>query len=937
MLGTEFGGFNEGNPLLSLTSFRAMGNSPVGREVELEEVERFLAAATGGPATLVIEGAAGIGKTTLWEAALGAAGRDGRRLLAARGSSSEIRLAGAGLSDLLVAIDDERLRALPDPQRRALTAALLRDGDGAGERPDPRAVATGLLSLLELLAAEAPLVLAIDDLQWLDPSSADALRFAVRRLTGPVGVLGAERTDSGAAGPSPIPRDSPGLRRLRLAPLPGGDLAEIVAARTGRRPSGPLLDRILEVAAGNPFIAVELTRASGAEGRDLPERLPGSLRELVDARLAALTPAERRAVVFAAMASDPDVGTVGRALGTDDAVERLAAAERADILRLEGGAIVFTHPLLATGAYAALDPADRREAHRVLAAVSEGEERARHLALSCVEPEPEAVAALDAAAAEARARGSARAAAELLELGLRLGADGPARRLLAAEHHLDAGAVDRARELLDGLVAEPAPDPLHAAALARLAHIRVLAEDFPGAVPLLEAATAQTEDERARIAMALTLVFARTQSGALPDAVALAAETRERAEALGDGGLLAQALAVDAMVRYLAGQGAAEAQIDRALALEREHGAGSVMLSPSLIAGLIWSWSGRLDDAQAALSRAWQGCRDRGEESELVLATMQCGHLVCLRGDIALGRALAAEGIERAERLGSPSSRAFALENQLNVAAWVGEVDLARRAGAEALAIFEAVGSPVGKMFTDAALGALELALGDAEAAAARLVPAAEMAFAMEAGDPGNFWWTTDAVEALVALGRIAEAEPIRAWQRERAASLRRPGLLALAARTDGLVRAGEGDLAGAERLLEEALAEHARQPIAYDRARTLMALAGVRRRLRRRGAARESLAAARALFEELGARIWADRAGAELERLDAPRGPELTPTEFRVAALIGAGLTNRAAAAELFVSPKTVEATLTRVYRKLGIGSRAELGGWVAERAAAD
>ncbi len=908
-----------------------LDRSIVAREGELDAIERLLETSTGRPGLLELEGAAGAGKTTLWNEACRRARAAGRTVLAARGAGAEVRLGYAALGDLLADLDDAVLESLPTPQRRALEAALLR-GEVLGWPGDPRAVATGLWSVLETLAAAGPVLLAIDDLQWLDPSSGDALTFAVRRVSGSVAVLAARREPDEEKARRLELGDPGATVRLALDPLPDDTIEALVRARVGTF-TGAASRRIAAVAGGNPFIALELARTVEPGSSELPAELPAGLRELVDTRLATLDRESRHVLLYAATLTDPSVPSVAAALDRDDVSGPLGAAEDAGILRLDGARIGFSHPLMARGAYGAASGPQRREAHRRIAAVTTGEERARHLALSCVEAEPEAIDALKWAAASARARGAAAAAAELLELGLRLGDDEPRHRRLAAEHHLAAGSLARARELLDGLVEELAPGEERAAALGDLATIRLIAEDFPGAIPLLEEAIAEGGDERGRVAMSLTLTFALTQSGRLPDAVWLAAGNHPRAAALGDDHLLGKALAVDAMVRYLAGGGADERQIDRALALEEPALGGSVMLSPSLIAGLIWSWSGRLDDAQAALSRAWQRCRDRGEESELVLATMQSGSLVCLRGDLELGHELVTEGLDRAARLGSPTSRAFALENQLHVTAWTGEIEVARRAGEEALEIFDAVGSPVGKMFTEAALGRLELSLGDSAAAAARLVPAVEIALGMEAGDPGNFWWTADTVEALVAVDRLEEAEPIRAWQRERALSIRRPCLLALAARTDALVLAGRGDLVGAERLLDEALDQHDRQPIAYDVARTLLALGSVQRRLRRRGAARESLAGARDGFEELGARLWAKRAEGELRRIDAPRGLALTHAETRVATLVGEGLTNRAAAAELFVSPKTIEATLTRIYRKLDIHSRAELGGWVARR----
>jgi DNA-binding CsgD family transcriptional regulator len=912
-----------------------MKSSIVGREVELAAVERLLAGSTAAPALLELAGVAGVGKTTIWEAGLERARLEGRRVLSARGAGTEVRLGYAALGDLLVELDDGVLTRLPVPQRRALETALLRRADDDAVPPDPRAVATGLLSALEALAEAGPLVVAVDDLQWLDPSSADALAFVVRRLGGPVAILVAARREAGVAERRLELRDAGRIERLTVSPLSAAEIERLLRHRGGPAPARTRLRQIVEIAAGNPFVALELARTLDAEDLDVPAELPQNLRELVDARLAALAPDVGEAVLHAAVLTRPSVALVAEALPAGDAGALLEQAEAAGILTLRGADVVFSHPLIATGAYAAAPGPARRAVHRRVAAITAGEERARHLALASLGAEPDVVAALDEAAAGARARGASSDAAELLELALRLGAGDAPRRALAAEHHLDAGNLGRARELLEGLVDELPPGSERAAALGGLGTVHRLDEDLLTSKELLERALAETGDDGFRLRLSLELAFANTQAGALAEAIVHADAAVALAERLGVPGPLAQALAVRTMVQFLAGRGVDEATLARSLELEDHFARTAGVLRPSFIAGLIKMWTGRLEEAHLLIESAREEYRERGEESDLVYMTIHQGSLACARGDVEFGRQVVADSLERAWQLGSPSSLAVALENQVVVAGWCGDLETARRAGEESLRLAEQVGSPVGEMFTRAALGRVELSLGDHAAAAEQLGRSAMTAIALGSGDPDTLPGYPDAIEALAACGRVEEAEELRAWQRRQADAIGRPTVLALAARGDGVVRAARGELEEAEASLLAAVAEHERLPVPFELGRTLLVLGQVQRRLRRRAGAREALTRARDAFAGLGAVLWAARAEAELERLD-PAGsgsPELTPAEERIALLAGTGMTNRDVAAELFVSPKTVEATLSRVYRKLGIRSRAELGRWIALR----
>ncbi|MEV6109260.1 AAA family ATPase, partial [Streptomyces sp. NPDC051940] len=369
---------------------------PAGRQAELEAVDGFLVTAGRQPAGLVLTGEPGIGKTTLWATAVDEARRRGHRVLAARPAAAEAGLSYALLADLLSGVDEAVLRPLPRPQRAAVESVLLRaepDEDGL----DPRAIGWALLSLAGRLAHAAPLLLAVDDLQWADPSSAAALAFAARRVHGRVGVLAAVRT--GAAG-VPLPEVGEGTRILTLGPLATSALHRVLRDRLGRALPRPALDRIERVSGGNPLYALELARAAGDTGS-----LPDSLTQLMAARVERI-PAPVREVLLAASAlAEPTAGRIAQALGGNPD-PLLEAAEEQGVISITGTRVRFTHPLLSTAVHDAAGPSARRAMHRRLAATAEDiEERARHLALAAIRADAETVAALDAAAAGARTRG----------------------------------------------------------------------------------------------------------------------------------------------------------------------------------------------------------------------------------------------------------------------------------------------------------------------------------------------------------------------------------------------------------------------------------------------------------------------------------------------------------------------------------------------------
>jgi DNA-binding CsgD family transcriptional regulator len=926
----------------------------VGRPAETRAVAAFLDGLSGGPSALVMEGEPGIGKTTLWFAALERARESGARVLTARPAEAESRMAYAALADLLGGVEDGLWAELPGPQRLAVDRVLLR-AEPSGAATDRRAVGAALLSVLERLAGRTPLVLAVDDLQWVDPSSAQALAFAARRLTGPVGVLGTVRTgsgthpvgsgggvdggfDGGADGGADWVRLArpEAVRRIRVLPLSLGALHGVLTDRTGRSFPRPAIVRIQEVSRGNPFFALELAQAMPPDGTG-PPVLPGTLTELVRARVGGLAPDVRLALLAAASVGEPTVELVQRALDVDatTTVTLLEDAERRGVLEINGNRLRFTHPLLATGVYTDAAPDRRRAMHRCLAEiVGDPESRARHLALAAVRGDPETLLALDAAAATTRARGAPAAAAELLALAVSLGGDTPRRRIELARHHFDAGDTERARRLLEETVEAMPAGPSRARALSELAIVRLHDDSYLDAVELLRRALAEVDqgsgDQELRTRIAVELPYALVNLGRLPEAVERIEEAVAEAEGLGQAHLLSQALGLREVLRFLHGLGYDEPRLRRALALEDPAIPTPVMFRPSVQEGLLLAWTGHLERARVIVRAGRRRCLDRGEENDLVFMSFHGVLLECWRGDFAAASVIAEDTMERALQANADVPLAIACSVRAVVAAYGGAVDDARDSATEALTRFQRCGWLTLAGWPIATLGFLEVSLGEYQAALATLAPLLTQAAASSpAAEIVSASFLPDAVEALVGLGRLDEAEALLDGFSESARRLDRVWALAVAARGRAMLLAARGDLAAATVSVHRALAEHERLPMPFELARTRLLLGQLLRRSRRKDAAATALGEALAAFEELGTPLWAARARAELSRVNvAPSGADrLTPSERRVAELAASGMTNREVAAALFISPKTVEANLARVYRKLSIRSRAELG----------
>jgi DNA-binding CsgD family transcriptional regulator len=905
----------------------------VGREAELSAVEGFLDSIQDGFAALAVEGEPGIGKTTIWQEAVRRAGERGYRTLVCRPAQAEAKLSFAALTDLLEPLPPAPFDDLPEPQRHALDVALLR-ASGQGARPEPRALAAGLRSLLVALAGDAPALLAIDDVQWLDSASAGALSFALRRLEDErVGVITTCR-----AGMDPRLELPPG-RLVELDRLSLAAIHEVLKGRLGRSLPRPRLVRLYETCDGNPFFALEIARetarAAGAPTDPLP--VPADLRRLVRGRLDRLSPAAKDALLVAAALGEPTPRTLAAALDRDPA-EALEEAEEAEVVELESGQIRFAHPLYAAAIYAAASTERRRRVHRRLGELAEDvEERARHLALAAAEPDENVAETLESAAADADLRGAPAAAAELAELGRRLTPeDRPgsrARRELAlANYAFRAGDTEHARRLTDELLAAGAAGPLRARALELLARMLHVAGTGREAAACCEEALAEVDESdvalRAQIHATYALVawhdFALTREHARA-ALALLDSLEDP-----DPSLLSQALVASVEAEFYSGKRLPMDVVERALELEKLSPAPNVADRMSAALGVFLKYEGEFEGARTWLEATHRAAVEEGDEGSLPYAIGHLPQLELWTGNWAAAERYALEHLRLAEETAQPDQRRQALFNLSNVRAHMGRIDEARAEAEEMLADAEAAGDDWGASNALAVLGFVELSLGDPAAAADWLARNFELREGMRTGEPLRSY--ADYAEALIELGDHDRAETAIRLLDGRARATGRVPPLAIAAWARAQLAAARGELDAAADALDEALAHHEQVTVPFDQARTLLALGRLQRRRKQRKAARESLERALGIFEELGAPLWAGKTRAELERTHLREAPlELTPSEEQVARLAAAGLRNREIAERLFVSPKTVEANLGRAYRKLGIRSRAQLGAAMA------
>jgi DNA-binding CsgD family transcriptional regulator len=908
----------------------------VGREEELGAIVRFLDAPAQLPGAVVLPGEAGIGKTTLWLGSLDTAAAHGYRILSSRPSEAETRFSFAGLADLLGNAAGDFLPELPPVQQRALEAALL-----LGESEiyaDDRAVAAAFLGALRILARDSPLCLAVDDVQWLDAPSRAALGYALARLDREqVAALLTVRGDLPAWLRRAVPDDR--LRVVDVGGLSVGATHELLRARLGATFPRPTLIRLWETSRGNPFFALELASAlqrkggTLAPGEELP--IPSDLGELLHARINGLGAAALEVARAVAALADPTVTLVEAALGAHFD-PGLAEALDARMLELDGQRLRFTHPLLSAAVAARQTPARRRSLHARLAdVVPSAEERARHLALATDEPDPEVASILEEAAERAHARGAPAAAADLAEQALRLtppsSPDDARRRLLiAADMHNRAGDSARATALLEQARAAAAPGNERATLVAHLAGVQASPQD---AVALYRESLSEAEgDDALEATIHLRLAALMRFTEGIERGMEHGELAARAASRVGDTALRCRALGAYGLMHFNTGRGLPTVEMEEALSLERSLAEWPLDDGPTWVYGWQLCWSADVDRARDLFQEVLSVVKARNDAAGEAEALWYLSLLESRAANWEEADRYTTDSLDLWTQLGRvipPYEFPAAI-----IAAHRGRIGDARARSQRAVARAEAEGIGIGQSGHTWVLGFVELSTGDAASALPYLRRSYELrnAFMLE---PAQRLELGDLLEAMIAVGELDEADEVLASWQERADALDRAWALAILARSRGLLLGARGDFQGAFASFERALAEHARSTDPFQHARTLLAFGRTQRRAKKRGAARTTLEDALARFERLGAPLWVEQTRAELARIGgrAPSRGELTEAERRIARLVADGRTNREVAGALFLTEHSVETALTRVYRKLGVRSRAELARLLAAK----
>jgi DNA-binding NarL/FixJ family response regulator len=917
----------------------------VGRDEERARLAAFVVALTAGPHALLIRGEPGIGKTVLWREGVRAAQRSAVRVLVSRCAEAELPIPLGAVADLLDPAFEEIQDVLPEPQRRTLAAALGIATDGR-TRPDRLAVPRSFLAALRALAEDAPLLLAIDDVQWLDASSARVLAFAARRIhDAPIGVLATLRGRAEQREPLGLAEafGPNGLSEVELGPLSTGALQHLIGLRLDLRLPRTTLSAVHAASGGNPMFALEFGRVAKDEDARLRPRLPvpASLQELVRERVERLPEQVRPLLELVAAVERPTESLLRKGLdGVGEPSELIEAALAAGAVTIgEDEVVRFSHPLLGSAVYYALSPARRRDLHRTAARLTDDlVQQARHLALSADQPDETTARTLEHAATLAAERGAPDAAAALAASSVRLTppedeAARVRRTFVAAGCFIEAGTVDAAREQVAPLLDRGFPVDVRAQALV----LRAETEHRDRA--LLRACLQEAIEigPNPRIRWDALIRYAQHGgwvSGDARTASESAQVARDIAIELDEPPLKDASTA--ALAYYEAGRGRSTVEFGEAeLRLaERLPRTAPWQITPPISVGSRLLWAGELDRARKVLRAEYDELVRQGSMLRRPLVLLAALFDVEWRG----GRLSAAnEYAEEARTIlddALPGGAHVVLYARILAAGSSGRVDDARRLAADGIRIAREYDDVVNELRIRWAIGHVELACGDAPAAWRTLdgLPQALAAFGI--AEPGWQPVLPDVVDALVQLGRFDEAEAVLQELERQAEVLRHRWAMPAALRCAAVLLLARESADDAAAAAERAASEFQQIGFPLDRARALLVAGAARRRAGQRRRAADALRPAVEILAAVGAQPWLERAEDELRRASPrPRHDgELTNAERGVAALVVQGQTNKEVAARLFTTTATVEAHLTRIYRKLGVRSRTELA-----RAAAD
>jgi DNA-binding CsgD family transcriptional regulator len=902
-----------------------------GRERESALIDEVLDAARARRSgALIVRGEAGIGKSALLNAAVERT--EGIRVLRALGVQSEVEIAFSGLHELLRPALSS-IDAIPDAQAVALRSALALASDTVAER---LAVFGGALSLLAAVAEEQPLLCVIDDAHWLDEASAAAMTFVARRLDADgIAML------FGVREPEIRTFTAPGIPELRLGGLERGAARQLLATRLPPGAGSLVAEQLIEVSRGNPLALIELpsgltaSQLVGQEPLDEPVHAGTVVERGFLRRLAQLPGSTQRALLVVAASEVGELRALSRALGVLQLdLQSLDPAEQGGLVTLSSS-VDFCHPLARSAIYGASEAIDRREAHRALAVAAEAagevDRHAWHLAGAADGLDEELASALADTAESARRRGGVWAEAKALERAARL----TPKPLLRARRLARAGdAAYRAGrpEVADALFAEAVEGDLElnelANAQARRAYIRLERGELDDALHLMIGGANELERKDPRAAATLltnAATAADHQRLDIPWSIALG----ERAWRLaGDGAIDDAELCHIVSFERLSG-GRVRDAVElawRCAELAENESEGRVVVADSASTLL---YAGEHAAARRLLERAVAADRATGALGDLGYALHIYAQLDWYDGYLQRAYGHALEAVQIVEELGTLQTLDDCLSRLAMFEAVLGRESDSQGHGQRALESALQLGDQKNEVRARSAIGMLALVTGDAEAAVAHLAPAVAALEAGGVGNPNQFRVHPDLVEAYARLGRWDEARPVAASLERQARATGISWALGAAMRCRALVADADAE---AEAAFQEALRFH-ESAGAFEHARTELCFGEQLRRRGHRRDARMHLGTALEAFDGNGATPWAERARAELRasgltlrRRQPAARDQLTPQELQISRLVAEGKTNRDVAATLFVTPKTVEFHLTRVYRKLGIHSRSEL-----------
>jgi DNA-binding CsgD family transcriptional regulator len=900
----------------------------VGRDAELTAIREGVVGDPGARA-VVLAGTPGIGKTTLCEAAIGLAHERGHRVLSARASSTDAPLPFSTLIDLCDGVDGDELARLPEVQRRGLEVALLRRQHGA-EPPDSRAIALGFRAVILNACATTPILISVDDVQWVDPSSREVLAFLARRLRQePICVVMTRSDERPTTIEESFERGT--VQLVTVGPLSFGAVRRLLLDRLGLSLPRSVLHRIVEITAANPLFLLELGREILARGlptnvEDLP--IPARIEDLFEKRIGELQLAARDALMSIALC--PDIGL--------DGLTRLVGQETVDeivdegLVQIDGHRVRPIHPLLGAAAVGGAGRRARRELHLSLAeALGDSEQSAMHRALATPGADDALADLLAAAAAKASTRGARQQAAELAGHALRLTPPQASRRsdrvIALAECLETAGEMQRMTDLLTAeMVSLPSgtarakawlmlSEGVSTLRLGDLAELRRRALDEAPDDPVV----------RARVLAKQAANAAGSTITNIPEARAWAVEAAKLTEG-GGTALRRTGLYALAWTTAMSGQ-----PVDHLCAQSKAMSDTNsyIAVTPERVAGQRQVWRGEIAAGRETLQRLLTLADERGEVESYALVRLHMCELHLRAGEWDAAESLLNEWAESADRdlMFRPKyerCRALLAAGRGDPAETVKWATIAVTRGRETGCRWDE--------FEGLRAAADGLLLSHEPAAASEMLLQVWDTCETEAvGEPGAFPVAPVLVQALVESDQVEQASLVASRLATFATANAHPWASLSAARCGSLVMlaksgAHQGDAA---KRLADAAVGYAACGLHFDAARCLLSLSRAQRRLRQWGSARTALEQAITTFDQIGSAGWADQARAELKRIAARRpadAGQLTASEQRAADLAAAGLSNKEIARELVVTVHTVEVHLSRVYAKLGVASRGQL-----------